>query len=391
MKTYEITAQDRLFFRDGRPFEAGVDHGAISRPYLPGSVLYGALRSQLVLGTAAVGQEAAWINGSQNETPEKILAGSSDMLGTLRIIGPWVKRSKEDLFPQPADLWVVEDQGIYHAYPFEKRVHWPGAKGTLDSLGLEPLFSSSDSKGKESRVYLTENQMHHYLLGEKIEPFKYESLYDFEEVEGIGLDRNCNSKTVIEGALFGVRFLRPRVGVSWRFQANLSGLEKGLSQQRLLRLGGEGRVVELSIIDTSLPFEGIKKELANRLGSRFKWVLLTPAFFGNEELNRPAWMPSWLRFDDEDKHWIGQIPDISVKVRLVSAAIPRVEWVSGWDMAKRCPKPSLPLTPAGSVFNFEILEGEMVQTLETLHFKCLSDHFVEAGYGLGIIGGIKDV
>ncbi len=54
-------------------------------------------------------------------------------------------------------------------------------------------------------------------------------------------------------------------------------------------------------------------------------------------------------------------------------------------MAKRKPKPMFKAVPAGSVYFFELLEGNANQ-LEKFHQKSISDIYPEQGFGICYIG-----
>ncbi|MFN3496104.1 MAG: type III-B CRISPR module-associated Cmr3 family protein [Hydrogenophaga sp.] len=51
---------------------------------------------------------------------------------------------------------------------------------------------------------------------------------------------------------------------------------------------------------------------------------------------------------------------------IVAAAVPRFEVVSGWDLAKRQPKPAQRAAPAGSVWWLELDEGVTADGLRQL-------------------------
>jgi CRISPR-associated protein Cmr3 len=114
-------------------------------------------------------------------------------------------------------------------------------------------------------------------------------------------------------------------------------------------LGGENRLAsieELACIKWPTCPDELKKKLAG--APRVRMILATPAIFGR------GWMPQWL--DKTTKE--GAPPGLQGKIRLklVSAAVPRHQAVSGWEMENRRPKPVRWMAPAGSVYFFEVME-----------------------------------
>ena len=67
---------------------------------------------------------------------------------------------------------------------------------------------------------------------------------------------------------------------------------------------------------------------------------------------------------------------MGIRGRLVCAAVPRAEVISGWDLARWQPKPAQRAAPAGSVYWLEELEATPVQLGK------LADHglWPESGY-----------
>jgi len=78
-----------------------------------------------------------------------------------------------------------------------------------------------------------------------------------------------------------------------------------------------------------------------------------------------------------------------MKLRLVAAAVKRREAVSGWSYRqdRQQPKPLRLLAPAGSVYFFEVLEGDPAALAEAW-LRPVSDdeHDRRDGYGLTLWG-----
>src|SRR5581483_1168486 len=93
-------------------------------------------------------------------------------------------------------------------------------------------------------------------------------------------------------------------------------------------------------------------ELKEKLhkASYVRMILATPAIFGR------GWVPQWLDRTTRE----GAPPGLQGKIRLklVSAAVPRHQAVSGWEMENRRPKPVRWMAPAGSVYFFTVIDGD---------------------------------
>jgi CRISPR-associated protein Cmr3 len=99
-------------------------------------------------------------------------------------------------------------------------------------------------------------------------------------------------------------------------------------------------------------------DLCERIGQagRCRLILTSPGIFAG------GWLPTGitnrgagdLRFELQ-----------GVKARLVCAAVPRAEVISGWDLAKWQPKPAQRVAPTGSIYWFDQVEatGQQLRAL----------------------------
>lgn len=88
-----------------------------------------------------------------------------------------------------------------------------------------------------------------------------------------------------------------------------------------------------------------------------RMYLATPAVFEN------GWKPGWIRKANHNgaPQLIGSPPDLKgITLRLVAAAVPRRQAISGWSVRTTHfgPRPTHWCAPAGSVYFFEVLEGD---------------------------------
>ena len=78
---------------------------------------------------------------------------------------------------------------------------------------------------------------------------------------------------------------------------------------------------------------------------RFRIMLTSPGIFGD------GWK---LAGTDANGRWHFQ----GASARLACAAVPRLETLSGWDVARGMPKPALRAAPAGSVYWLDDFQGD---------------------------------
>ena len=144
------------------------------------------------------------------------------------------------------------------------------------------------------------------------------------------------------------------------------GLPDGMAEEKLLGLiplGGEGRLSAWSasnrLLDELAPGELIEQVLKSR---RLRMVLMTPAWFEH------GWQAEWMRASRLD------LSDGSaMELELVAAVVPRFAPISGWDLARRAPKPTRFLAPAGSVYFFKLGEAVREEHLKRLWLSPVSE------------------
>lgn len=377
-----IKPVDVLFFRDSKPFSRGSEHFTRSIfPPLP-QTLYGALRTKAMetLGCDYMEFAKGRLILNNNELVEKSGGmgvhekelGTVYEQGTFKLKGPFLLKDDTIYMKLPADVKKVNEEYLILS-PFS--LEEIGITSDLDILEnyphIQTQFPVEDVEG-----YLSLSEFTRYLMGEKIqknEAIKSSEIYDYELRTGIGV--NSDTNITGEGLLYTIGFIRLNNG--WSFYASAENLS-ALPSAGLIKFGGDNRVCEYEKT-TEDPFKyytskigEIKKIVKNK--KRFKLVLLTPAEF-NE-----GWMPGGFN-ENLELNFNG------IKIKLITASVGRPENISGWDMAQKKAKPLRKLVPAGSVYYFEIIEGEVEKIFDTLNFKSLSDKNIHSGFGLTLIGG----
>ena len=355
----KIDPMDTLFFRDGKPFTMGEDTWAsgIFPPYP--SVIYGALRS-------------AYFSDHINEF--KKVNERDDPTRNLKIKGIYFSEgnNKNNIYlPLPNDcvhkkgnaedrvtvLPMAELTGVKSSCPTqyvmkskitEKVENVDG--GLINLISLEEYLECT--KDSFSSILKT---------AERILP-----------EPKIGISINEETGTTEEGKLYRVdmRRLKNKRGESLSVIIDFEGLN--LPESGMMKLGGEGKAVsyhKLGPIDLSIGNLGYDKNI-------FKLYLSTPAIF------RKGWLPEWV----DEKNLVGEYQKL--KLKLLTASLGKTISIGGFDMKARKPKPMHKAVPAGSVYYFEIVEGDIQQAFELLNQTAISDINPEQGFGIAYTGGV---
>ena len=364
---YFVEPVDSLFVRGNLAFGDSGEHGAGAMPPAP-SLFAGAFRSAILghdaealaryLGQGATGDDGldaalgtldpragqvigpgafrvAWVS----------LAGHKDATGS-----PWV----EPVFPLPADL-VKLDQGFARLSPE------PTSPLVTDGRELPRVaVLRTDRQAKpEGGLYLSASGWSSHLAGDLPDiasgTVKATDLHARDPRLGIGLDPAAG--TVEPGLIYtteGHAFSpqadpvqpnrAPKPFIATGFLVGIDGADGLLPEAGFLRLGGDGRGARYQRVDYQPPASPTQA-IAER--GRFRLILATPGLFAD------GWLPRGVRREGADYLW----SDAGCSARLVCAAVPRREVVSGWDLFAWKPKDAQRAAPAGSVYWFEDLQG----------------------------------
>lgn len=367
---------DVLFFRDSRPFSAGEAASASSQAPLP-SVFYGALRTHLLAAAGADFGEyadsaarAAWTDPALRAALQAV--GEPGGAGSLRTKGPFYAAVRETKL---ADGRAISAGTLLLPTPFDM-VERGGKLSCLkpdapkdDAWGPPiPAMAPLKAEGaKKTRGLLAEGDFAELMGGKAISKERLltpESILGDEPRVGIGVRAEAN--TVEPGLFYSAQFIRMREGFG--YACEVEGVDK--VPEGSLFLGGERRTARLSRMK-DVRFHAAPKVA----GRRFKIALLTPAVFSK------GWRPGWIG-DDGEGTFAG------LRLRVVAAAVEKPMVFSGWDMAARRPKPIRRAAPAGSVYVFELLEGDPGKVAEAFHFRAISDALPEAGFGVAAVGAV---
>lgn len=359
MKLFVVEPRDPLFVRDGRPMNVGGSRArSVSFP-LPSTVA-GLARTRIGLDE----------NGTfTHPKPEQLLEEVS-------VSGPFLCRlstsgePEEVLLPAPRDVvWFVSDDaaGIrgHRLVPRQTESFGAGARTDLPEtyalLGFEQQPSAAKATPGEAFWSFSE------VAGWLTEP---EAVLTPRGTSPLANERRTHvaidpgKRTAAEGMLFSTEALR--FGTRDARFGLLFGCEDRQDRRLPLgvaNLGGERRISLLR--DGSAlawPPSVPDAVFALKPGSTARVVLLSPAVFEQ-----------------------GALPESIAGARVLAAAVPRPEVVSGWDYAKQRPKPTRRMVARGSVYWVEVPHASWVAEV-WLNSVCPSEQDRRDGFGIAVVG-----
>lgn len=368
VETRFLEPLDVLFLRGNKLFGDPGSYGESLVPPWP-SVAAGALRSRML---ADDGVDLAAFAQGRVEHPA---LGTPTKPGSFAIAAFHIARRRTDgtlevLFQPPADLVVAENaDGNVTLRALTPTPLPPAGEGLQSSAPLPylPVLAERERSKPASGYWLSESGWRKYLAGETPQSddlVPSSQLWSLDHRVGVGLE--AETRSAADGRLFSVQAVAMQPGVG--FLAKVSGAT--LPSGGTLRLGGDGRAAAIQSIDKALPEPGYEAIAHTR---RCRMVLTSPGLFGAPRLQAggdpevgAGWLPTGARPDERR-------PDGAVRFALqgatgwiVSAAVPRFEVVSGWDLAKWQPKPAQRAAPTGSVWWLELEEGVTAEALRKL-------------------------
>ena len=373
-----IEPLDVLFLRGNRLFGDPGSYGEILLPPWP-SVAAGALRSALLahkridisrfaqgliddpeLGTPA--QPGSFVltafhlarRQAEHATRiEPLFQPPADLVIKRNFMYLSLSDYVQHKFQPPADLVIKRNSGGIEAQALTPRTLHEDILCSQATSSLAVLAETKRGKS-EGGFWLTVTGWERYLRAEAIDPnrhlVKSDSLWHTETRVGVGLD--SIQRRAADGALFSMEALSLHKAEHARGKPERGKFDVGflvetdgvrLPDSLTLRFGGDGRGALSRRVEAAFPEPDYNAIARAR---RCRLVLTTPGIFTR------GWQPTGtsgegleFRFDLH-----------GVKGRLTCAAVPRAETVSGFDVAKRMPKPAQRVAPTGSVYWLEDLE-----------------------------------
>lgn len=335
MTWLEIQAQDVWLFRNGRPFSSGEDRVAAGMfPPTP-LTLQGALRQKISvsLGVSLRDYRQASRNKQAPDAAYQAVEyigvhGAMEDMGLFKMAGPLLSYHNRPLLPVPADLFYNKDV---------KRFFFTSPKAQGFSSDLEDIQFLEVKEGYENlpQHWMSVEAFEKYLKAEAPagnQLFGKKELYESENRVGVSTDAEKSAGE--KGLLYQVEFVRPQEGVGLLVEVG-EGIPAELLEGTV-QLGGEARQAIAKIVDIELPKHAKFKQ-------RFKVIFLTPTYFDG------GWKPmqneAWSEF-------------FGAEVKLKSAALYRPLKIGGWSNASGKALPMHNYVAPGSVYYFEVNEGE---------------------------------
>lgn len=354
---YFVRPTDSLFVRGNLAFGDSGEHGASVMPPPP-SLFAGAFRSA-ILGrdSKALAQftqhgrtddpDLDRVLGTLDPESGKIVSKGTFRITMLTLAGqPTGSTVLEAIVPLPSDLLRLES-GFASLIPGEPDP-LVSCNGDLPRVAM---LRTAKQEKPQTGAYLRESGWIKHLAGDTpdkdADSVKVEHVHTRDPRLGIGL--NGDSRTAEFGLIYtteGFAFSpkgSPFTGTG--FLAGVAGANGLLPESGFLRLGGDGRGAEYrrnQFRPVDPPLDAIAEV------RRFRLILMTPGLFTG------GWLPEGV--SREGDAFI--LRTNGCTARLVCAAVPRREVISGWDLFRWKPKDARRVAPAGSVYWFDELKGD---------------------------------
>ncbi|MDZ7879502.1 MAG: type III-B CRISPR module-associated protein Cmr3 [Saprospiraceae bacterium] len=354
-----IEPLDTLFFRDGKPFTIGEETWADSNLLPSPSVIYGALR------TAIATQEGIEFEDIEDKLKEDKVSVKNIYYYTdgnrLPMPLDFVELKHNTDKNEKNKVWIVNalellpKKSIIHKAKQHGFTHFLKHKDQAETID-DGLISTADFED--------------YLIGylDEVKVKRVSKNYIDNEPK-IGIGRDDSTKTSDAGSLFRTdmkRFKKKnlkepalKIGVC---------LKTDLGINTLVRLGGEGKIIDLSHLPKdTLPFK-INTQDIDFDESIFRVYLSTPAIF-------------WDGYPTFPSKW-------GINATLIAACVGKPLSIGGYDMKNNKPKPMYQVVPAGSVFYFDCKDdlSLLQKVLNDNQGMALSDVYPEQGFGIAYFG-----
>ncbi len=345
---------DVLFLRGNRLFGEAGSYGESLVPPWPSAVA-GALRARML-----VDRHPGWAPARQAALPEDPELGTPEAPGAFTVAAFHLARRGTDghvepVLPMPADLVVTgRADGAPEILAMRPRRLAEGIGSSFpEGLPKRPVLAQPRRAKPASGWWLTAAGWKRYLAGGvpagEGELVHARELWLHDERVGVGLD--ADTRRASDGRLFTVQAVAMRLlpGDGGR-HAGATGFLVGVEgaeppREGLLRLGGDGRAAVLRALEGfTMPEPDWDAVAASR---RCRLVLTAPGIF------EAGWLPPGAAPADGAVRFELH----GVRGRIVCAAVPRYQVVSGWDLARWEPKAAERAVAPGAVYWLELDEG----------------------------------
>jgi len=348
---FELSPFDGVYFGRGYPFSAGFETVGRGMFPPPPSVFYGAFATYYLSLEGKNEQNLSFIEKNLKIKGVFFKQGES-----WNVLVPYdLVKSKED--EEKLELLKIRSPIVFTDIGEEFNL-------------LYSLYNTENALGVMSDL-----DMCFYLRGDEDKLFNYQNLYDLvlEETK-IGIKKDYYKGSVEEGFLYTLRYIRMQKDLKneIKFVVDVECGDFDFPDTGILKLGGEAKVAEMKKINDTPEFfeESFRKKVIGEIKRRgkFKIVLNTHSFFNK------GWEPDLSRF--------------GVKVKLITAALGKPMSIGGWDMKANEPKIMAKAVPAGSVYYYEVLDGNIDNLIKGICENGISDLRSNEGFGRCMLGVI---
>lgn len=342
LETRFIEPLDVLYLRGNALFGDPGSFGEAMIPPWP-SVAAGALRSRMLVddGVDMTIFGRGEINHATLGTPQQ---PGSFCLRTFQLAQRQPNGEIHPLFPLPADL-VISESAAQGALQVSALTPTQVNSGVASSfhMPLLPVLAEKERSKPSTGYWLKPSGWQRYLQGalpSSGDLIHASELWKLDARVGVGLDTDKGSTA--EGKLFSAQAIvfEPQVG----FIVVVSGAVP--PSAGTLRFGGDGRAAAVTIASMKQPQTDLALLMQVR---RCRLILSSPGLFTE------GWLPTGCTREGEH-YWLNAP---GIRARLVSAAVPRAEVISGWDIAAHQPKPAQRIAPTGSVYWLDELDADI--------------------------------
>ena len=353
--TIRIEPLDTFFFRDGKPFTMGAETWTDTVFPPSPSVFYGALRT-------------CWLSNQIGVFSKENI----DLSEKLQIKGLFIQINDNLYLPVPNDF--VEKKRNR-----KERLLTDKVESVISNKQVSLLTTQDKTTVVEDisdNALMSVDNFENYLKKFNLKNLQYRnSSYYITKDSKIGISRNSDARTTEEGMLYRVDFNRFKSDEKTliAFVVDFEGLDS-FPEEGIIKLGGEGKLASFKSITSEKVTPPSFQD-----ADEFKLYIATPTIFDNTD---KGWLPEWI--DEQSLLSKG----FKFKVKLHSVSIGKPVMIGGFDLLIGKPKPMYKAIPAGSVYHFKLLEGQMSDVINEFHGKTISEIYSKQGFGLSYIGKI---
>lgn len=362
-----LSPRDGLFLKDGREWGPAGASWAHSLEWPAPSTLLGALRT--ACGRSAEQRDGKlWGAGEWKELESVTSLGASVALRRPLALSaastPVDWNARHRVWPVPADALFLNDKtGKKHkkVLRLDPTSATPGL-GSDECPAREALWRPMvEDRGKPARApnWWSDDIWTGWLSNPMDEvPWTSPSEDNpgwIDPLSGLALSRHVQIHVGIDRAtgaakdeiLFGHDVIESlddkqhEWAIGCQFASNRDQDDPG----RRATIGGDRRLAGLERASKlfAMP-DTLALAFRNRQSNGLRLIAVTPAAFAD------GWLPP--DFTVQGSEYRGHLPKLADELILRACMVPRAGHVSGWDMARRQPKPTTRLVPPGSVYHF---------------------------------------